>query len=107
MVFLLYLYVWQYRIFLKRVLDLYSMKKIIVVLPILVALTLTSCKRTYVCECTQYNTTNGQFVKINVSEESLGKLSNQDAESVSPQCESKSFDDDNNNKETRCQLKRK
>jgi hypothetical protein len=83
------------------------MKKIIVVLPIFVVLTLASCKRTYVCECTQYNTANGQFTKINTSQQTLGKLSNQDAESVSPECESKSFDDDNNNRETRCQLKRK
>jgi hypothetical protein len=83
------------------------MKSKLIIFPILAVLALSSCKRSYVCECTLFDISNNQFKKISASEETLGKLSNQDAESASPACESKSFTDDNNKKQTRCQLVRK
>jgi hypothetical protein len=83
------------------------MRKIILFVPILSLFALASCKRSYVCECTLYNTQNSQFTKINSSEETLGKLSNRDAESASPACESKSFIDNDKFRQTRCFLIRK
>jgi hypothetical protein len=83
------------------------MKKIILIVPILSLFVFASCKRSYVCECTLYNIQNNQFTKISSSEETLGKLSNRDAESASPACESKSFIDNDRFRQTRCFLIRK
>ncbi len=83
------------------------MKKEFVLFSVFAVLAFSSCKRTYVCQCNLYNITNKQFIKLSSSEETLGKLSNQDAESASPACESKSFTDNNTFRQTRCDLVRK
>jgi hypothetical protein len=83
------------------------MKKTAVILPIIALLAFSACKRSYVCQCISYSTANNKFVKQSVSEETLGKLTNQDAEAISPQCESRSFDNDTSFIESRCQLVRK
>ncbi len=83
------------------------MKKEFIILSVLAVLSFSSCKRSYVCQCNLYNIANGQFIKLSTSEETLGKLSNQDAESASPACESKSFVDNDKFRQTRCDLVRK
>jgi hypothetical protein len=83
------------------------MKKISFIVPIVCLLVFAACKRSYVCKCTLYNTENNQFKVLSSSEETLGKLSNQDAESASPGCESKSFTDAQKFRQTRCEIIRK